>query len=440
MGVAFPDTAHYYSWAELSTQGIQLSTVCTALATAANWASAQSRSSGVTACSVSQELLKHIALGHLYEPLHFTYNLKTGYHNAAVIRKCIELLDARALSFPEIRSVALAFTAYDHLDQKGIEVEERTLIRALKMCGRITAPRRLMQHIHSKQSEGYVEPGRIQMYEFMDLLPLCVALDTIHLHEARVGTTEKSFRGIYELDDMKALLMTLDAKRLQHMNKLYRQEQRAQREQRGGSAAVKTFGGADEPWKQQMEAEKSHHQMLKQQLQLSAIQLRGARTRDSLRTSRPTTAPMFPSRPTSHRSLRASSQAARRTCPRSAAAVHATPAQETPTTPSAEASDGATALVSRQMTPATEKMHLKFADAVKDHVTSTDEPTLSGTHDQPEKGRWALKKTLGHRFPGYRDHSAPRPLTAPAVTRRVRSVSTGNRTTDAWERLMSSGK
>ncbi|XP_078459839.1 uncharacterized protein LOC144724510 [Lampetra planeri] len=435
MGVAFPDTPHYYSWAELrilaTALGYPRNTIVNCLHSVGY--------SGELGLS-SKELLKHIALGHLYEPLHFTYNLKTGYHNAAVIRKCIELLDARALSFPEIRSVALAFTAYDHLDQKGIEVEERTLIRALKMCGRITAPRRLMQHIHSKQSEGYVEPGRIQMYEFMDLLPLCVALDTIHLHETRVGTTEKSFRGIYELDDMKALLLTLDAKRLQHMNKLYRQEQRAQREQRGGSAAIKTFGAADEPWKQQMEAEKSHHQMLKQQLQLSAIQLRGARTRDSLRTSRPTTAPMFPSRPTSHRSLRASSQAARRTCPRSAAAVHATPAQETPATPSAEASAGATALVSRQMTPATEKMHLKFADAVKDHVTSTDEPALSGTHDQPEKGRWALKKTLGHRFPGYRDHSAPRPLTAPAVTRRVRSVSTGHRTTDAWERLMSSGK
>ncbi|XP_032812764.1 uncharacterized protein LOC116943742 isoform X2 [Petromyzon marinus] len=425
MGVSFPDTPHYYTWAELrilaTALGYPRNTIVNCLHSIG-----YSSELGLS----SKDLLKHIELGQLYEPLHFTYNLKTGYHNAAVIRKCIELLDARVLSFPEIRSVALAFTAYDHLDQKGIEVEERTLIRALKMCGRITAPRRLMQYIHSKQSEGYVEPGRIQ---------ICVALDTIHLHETRVGTTEKSFRGIYELDDMKALLLTLDAKRLEHMNKLYRQEQRAQREQRGGSAAVKAFGGADETWKQQMEAEKLHHQMLKQQLQLSAIQLRGARTRDSLRTSRPTTAPMFPSRPTSHRSLRASSQAARRTSPRSAA-VHATPAQETPATPSADAPAGTTALVSRQMTPATEKMHLKFADAVKDHVTSTNEPAISGTRNQPEKDRWAQKKTLGHRFPGYRDHSAPRPLTAPAVTRRVRSVSTGHRTTDAWERLMSSGK
>ncbi|CAM9597682.1 unnamed protein product [Lampetra fluviatilis] len=129
--VAFPDTPHYYSWAELrilaTALGYPRNTIVNCLHSVGY--------SGELGLS-SKELLKHIALGHLYEPLHFTYNLKTGYHNAAVIRKCIELLDARALSFPEIRSVALAFTAYDHLDQKGIEVEERTLIRALKRCVR----------------------------------------------------------------------------------------------------------------------------------------------------------------------------------------------------------------------------------------------------------------------------------------------------------------
>ncbi|XP_069472015.1 uncharacterized protein [Ambystoma mexicanum] len=160
-------------------------------------------------------------MGYFTAPLHFSFGMKSGIYNVKVIAKCLDLLDSSSLSFTGIREANLAFSAYEHLDQKGIKADRHTLMRALKMCGMAIAPQKLSVHLMQRRGNG-AEAGRMQLYEFLDLLVLCEPRESIFLHEARVSSTAKTPRQVYELDDMRSLLVTPDEKLALHLNQQHK--------------------------------------------------------------------------------------------------------------------------------------------------------------------------------------------------------------------------
>ncbi|XP_051787236.1 uncharacterized protein LOC127529027 [Erpetoichthys calabaricus] len=179
------------------------------------------RTSGIS----TKDLLRLINLDYFTTSLNFSYNLKSGLYNVEVLKKCIYLQGCRFLSTDDIKMANLAFTTYEQMDQKGMKINLHTLMRAFKMCGWTIAPLKLAHRIkHLKES--FTERGRIQLYEFLDLLPLCEALNGISCHEHRVGPTEVTLRKIYKLDDVNALSWTDDERIAKYLNECFRRDER----------------------------------------------------------------------------------------------------------------------------------------------------------------------------------------------------------------------
>ncbi|MGH0120624.1 UNVERIFIED_CONTAM: hypothetical protein FKN15_009989 [Acipenser sinensis] len=173
----------------------------------------------------TQDLLKRIDSGYFTAELNFSYNMKTGIYNIKVLKKSISLLDRQFLSFDEIKEVRLSFSTYEDQDQRGMRINQRTLLRALKMCGRVIAPLKLAHRIKHLKS-GFIETGRVQLYEFLVLLPLCELRDKITVQDDSVQPTAKSLRNIYKLDDRSSLLGTGDEKVARHLNERFQLEER----------------------------------------------------------------------------------------------------------------------------------------------------------------------------------------------------------------------
>ncbi|KAK1165937.1 hypothetical protein AOXY_G12434, partial [Acipenser oxyrinchus oxyrinchus] len=173
----------------------------------------------------TQDLLKRIDSGCFTAELNFSYNMKSGLYNIKVLKKSISLLERRFFSFDEIKEVRLSFSTYEDQDQRGMRINQRTLLRALKMCGRVIAPLKLAHRIRHLKS-GFIETGRVQLYEFLDLLPLCELRDKITVQDDSVQPTAKSLRNIYKLDDRSSLLGTGDERVARHLNERFQLEER----------------------------------------------------------------------------------------------------------------------------------------------------------------------------------------------------------------------
>ncbi|WAR02162.1 hypothetical protein MAR_008720, partial [Mya arenaria] len=141
-----------------------------------------------------QELQKMLEYKLLYKALHHTLNSHTADWNTCVIRRAAAVLQHKALRYEELYNVRLGYQTYEAGDMKGMVIHQHTLIRALKMCNLTISPLKLMHRIkHSRDS--FDEPGRIQLYEFIDLLTdfdkllshhderMAKRLDAQYLHE-----------------------------------------------------------------------------------------------------------------------------------------------------------------------------------------------------------------------------------------------------------------
>ncbi|XP_015213776.2 uncharacterized protein [Lepisosteus oculatus] len=172
----------------------------------------------------SQDLQRLIDQDCFTAALNFSYNMKSGIHNVKTLKKCINLLDCKSLSFTEIKEAKLAFSVYESLDQKGMKLSQRTLLRAFKMCGRAIAPLKLAHRIKHLRA-GFAEEGRLQLYEFLDLLPLCEPQDNVLIRDSWAGSTEMIKGNTYKLDNDSSLLGPEDHRVGQHLNQCFLKEE-----------------------------------------------------------------------------------------------------------------------------------------------------------------------------------------------------------------------
>ncbi|KAM4626941.1 uncharacterized protein O3C94_019924 [Discoglossus pictus] len=168
----------------------------------------------------SKDLRRLLVLGTFTSSLHFTYNMKSGLYNIKVVDKCLDLLEQNVLRFADIQDARVAFCAYEPLDQRGVQSQPRTLLKVMKMCGFAVSPERLSRHLKQNRPR-YVEQGRIQLYEFLDLLLLCEPRMSFSIKEERVGSTDKTSRGLYQMDNMRSLTVTPDEKLERHLDRRF---------------------------------------------------------------------------------------------------------------------------------------------------------------------------------------------------------------------------
>ncbi|XP_078598638.1 uncharacterized protein LOC144874408 [Branchiostoma floridae x Branchiostoma japonicum] len=165
-----------------------------------------------------RQVCRLMELNFFNEAFHLTYNLHTAHYNCQLIKKCLVLLDHRFLNFQEIHEIRVAYVAYEHHDMHGMIINEKSLLRTLKMCDRTVAPLKLMHRVkHLK--ENYEAKGRIQIYEFMDLLILCKMWDDVNIRDTRVKGPDKNWRKLYQMDKVKEVFHTYDEKVFELLNK-----------------------------------------------------------------------------------------------------------------------------------------------------------------------------------------------------------------------------
>ncbi|XP_072047808.1 uncharacterized protein [Amphiura filiformis] len=164
---------------------------------------------------------KLIDLKYFNDALDVSINMHSADYNINSILKSLKLLNHRLLSFAELHDVRVAFQVYEAGDMRGMMIDQHILIRTLKLCGRTIAPLKLMHRVKHMQ-EDFDEPGRIQLYEFLDLIVLCEQAGDIDVPESKRGPLDKTWRKLFELDDFKHVCATNDEKLLNHLNHEFR--------------------------------------------------------------------------------------------------------------------------------------------------------------------------------------------------------------------------
>lgn len=155
----------------------------------------------------------------LHGDIHRTYNMHDALYNSKVIEKALEMLSNRYLSFQELREVRVAFQLYEHEDLLGLVIDERVLLRTLKICGRTISPVKLKQHVKHMPRK---VPDRLMLYEFLDLLLLCERDSDVPLQPVfEVNGVDKS--NLYKICDFQSVLSTDDQKKIRYLDHLYQQ-------------------------------------------------------------------------------------------------------------------------------------------------------------------------------------------------------------------------
>ncbi|KAJ8023586.1 hypothetical protein HOLleu_36065 [Holothuria leucospilota] len=184
-----------------------------------------------------RELMKFINLKFFNDALDRSANMHTADYNINVLKKSIELLNHRLLSFDELSDVRVAFQVYEAGDMRGMVIDQHTLMRTLKLSGRTVAPLKLMHRV--KHMEGRLdEPGRLQLYEFLDLIVLCELSDNISVPDPKHRPLDKTWRKLFEIDNFEQVFATYDEKLEAYMNSMFVQEERNYGKEQLGSTRI----------------------------------------------------------------------------------------------------------------------------------------------------------------------------------------------------------
>lgn len=193
----------------------------------------------------SEEILDLIDAKALAGDLHRTFNMYDAAYNAKVIQKSMELLANRLLSFQDIKDARMAFQLYEHMDNAGLVINDRLMMRTLKLCGRTISQIKLMQHI--KHMDRLVQ-DRLMFYEFLEILLLCERIGETKTpvsveHQKQIV---KDDRNLFQLEDFRSLLLTQDEKVSEHLNEVYKKSLEKMPLKR---SAKQDDVGEDQPWR-----------------------------------------------------------------------------------------------------------------------------------------------------------------------------------------------
>ncbi|XP_039257801.2 uncharacterized protein LOC120334365 [Styela clava] len=173
----------------------------------------------------TRDLIKCIEDRCFHVDLHFTVNLKSATYNATCLKEAVKFISKRYLSFKELLEVRLAFQSYEAYDQNGMKIDELIFLRTLKMCGRVISPKKLMHKLKHLKLSFKVE-GRIQFFEFLDLLELCeFTKNQILTGDELHSPVEKSWTRLYKVDNFKRFMTPQDKKIWKHLNEEYKNEE-----------------------------------------------------------------------------------------------------------------------------------------------------------------------------------------------------------------------
>lgn len=150
--------------------------------------------------------------------LDYTYNRHNSTYNVRVIKKSISLLVDGFLTFGTLRAARLGFTLYEGETCTGLTLDAPVLCSALRVSGLSIAPKKLSSWLTSIEED---VPGRLQLYEFLDLVKLCSdRLEQTKSVPAVSTSVERSRVGLFELTDANFLL-TPGQKLGKHMDEDY---------------------------------------------------------------------------------------------------------------------------------------------------------------------------------------------------------------------------
>ena len=169
---------------------------------------------------VSEKMITELLLsGELFKTLEKVFNRYPAWYNVKSIRKAMQHIRHRTLSFGDVSECRVAFELYAEEDGSGMAAELSRVQLALKMLERVCSPSRLQLEIHRFSDVSDV-PSRLQLYEFMDIVALCEKtavederrLSELSLSGTLSGESGTSMSDLDDVADFDQILMTRDEK------------------------------------------------------------------------------------------------------------------------------------------------------------------------------------------------------------------------------------
>ena len=128
---------------------------------------------GEAVAEVSEKAIsKLLGSGALFKTLEKVFNRYPAWYNVKSIRKAMQHIRHRTLSFSDVSECRVAFELYSQEDGSGMPAVVHRVQLALKMLERVSSPSRLQLEIQRFSDVSDV-PSRLQLYELMDIVALC---------------------------------------------------------------------------------------------------------------------------------------------------------------------------------------------------------------------------------------------------------------------------
>ena len=176
---------------------------------------------------VSEKMIvRLLGSGALFKKLEKVFNRHAAWYNVNSIRKAMQHIRHRSLSFRDISNTRVAFELYSEEDGSGMAAELAQIELALKMVDRICSPSKLQLEIHRFADVSDV-PSRLQLYEFMDIVAVCGRTrdeDERMVSELSLSGTVSGEGSKQDLSvaDFDQILMTRDEKVRAYLEQDYR--------------------------------------------------------------------------------------------------------------------------------------------------------------------------------------------------------------------------
>lgn len=124
---------------------------------------------GSSSSTSEREIVAWLNQRLLDKDLDHLFNRHTCDYNALVIKTALHHLKHKTLTFSELTSVRVVFECETIEDPLGLSTTKESVLQALRMVDRVEAPLRV-QHIIQGMSRRLQTPGRLQLYEFFDVI------------------------------------------------------------------------------------------------------------------------------------------------------------------------------------------------------------------------------------------------------------------------------